>query len=282
MELPVLLAAGAAGLGAYSAWVEPRWVAVTCRELVLPHWPAGLDGLSILHLSDLHTRCDGPVERFLRRLPERLPEPDLVLLTGDLVEHEDAVGTCLQVLAGLPARYGRFAVYGNNDLYPENIAVALSDGLARIGISVLSGESRRVLCGELPVWVGGFAYYHVGEDEPFVYPVADTFAAATPGEPRILLSHAPDAILEAADQGVDLMLSGHTHGGQVCLPGGVAVHRRLDRTALRGYVKGFHQHGRTGLYVSRGLGLSPPLFRLFCRPEVAWLRLRSQPGQGST
>ncbi len=275
MELPVLLAAGAAGLGAYSAWLEPRWVELTRHELVLPDWPAALDGLTILHLSDLHTQRDGAVERYLRRLPERLPTPDLVLLTGDLVEHEDALGVCLEVLAAVPARYGRFAVYGNNDLYPESLARALSDGLVRNGIGVLTGACRRVLCGDQPLWVGGFAYYHVGEDEPFVYPVAETFAAATPGEPRILLSHAPDAIVEAADHAVALVLAGHTHGGQVCLPGGVAVHRRLDRTALRGYVKGFHQHGRTGLYVSRGLGLSPPRFRLFCRPEVAWLRLRS-------
>ncbi|MCC7493712.1 MAG: metallophosphoesterase [Fimbriimonadaceae bacterium] len=272
----MLVAAGlaaVAGLAGYGAWVEPRRIEVTRHLLRPPRWPVGLDGLSILHLSDLHTRGRGPVEAYLARLADALPVPDLVVATGDFAEGPDRIAPCCAALAAVPARYGRYAVLGNNDYAPQAHHLRLLDGLTAAGYRVLLDQHDSL---ELPggrLRIGGLHYYFVRfTARRFRYPVGELFGTAD-GAARLLLSHSPDALPEAAAAGVDLMLSGHTHGGQICLPGGRPVHSNLYRRVGRSYLQGEWHRESTLLYVSRGLGMSDPRLRLWCRPEVAWLTI---------
>lgn len=258
------------------SWLDPYRFDLTRLELRPRGWPAALDGFTILHLSDLHTRQTGPVEAFVKQLGRQVGQPDLLVVTGDFAESVAAVGPCLEALGEVTARYGRFAVLGNNDLAPRALREALATQLPAAGLRVLRDESVRIDTGHGAFWLGGILYYFVRRTiQTFVFPVARAFEGALPGEPRILLAHSPDAIVEAAEEGVCLMLSGHTHGGQICLPGGIPVHSNLYRFRFR-YLRGLHRRGATLLYVNRGLGLSPPQIRVWCRPEAAYLTLRSE------
>ncbi len=271
-----LVAGGLTGLGLYAALVEPRRPQLTHRELRVPRWPAALDGYTILHLSDLHTRGSGPLERFVQSLPDRLPLPDLVAVTGDFAEGQANLAACLAALRPLRARQGCYAVLGNNDFVPRSYRTALTDGLAAQGIRVLEDQCVRLGEGDAAFALGGLLYYFVWKTaRQFTYPVAEVFRDAPDGLPRVLLAHSPDPLPEAAAAGVSLLLAGHTHGGQMCLPGGHPPYCNLYRPELRPHLSGVTRRDETVLFVSRGLGLSAPLFRLFCRPEAALLTLRS-------
>ncbi len=270
---PVLAAGGA--LFGYAAGVEPRRFEVTWRELPLPRWPDSLDGFTILHLTDFHSRGPGPLEAFVAGLPALVGEPDLIALTGDFAETDAGLSACLASLAPLRARYGMFAALGNNDLRPRRRLATVMRGLAALDVRVLGGESVRIETDRGAFLLGGLLYYWVRRiAHRFVYPVGQVFAAAG-DEPRVLLCHTPDAVPEAAAAGVELMLAGHTHGGQVCLPGGRPLRNHLYRFEPGTYDRGLYRIDGMALYVNRGLGVSGWRLRTWCRPEAALLTLRA-------
>jgi predicted MPP superfamily phosphohydrolase len=271
---------GTAGI-AYGALVEPRLVQVTQVDIGIRGLPSTLDGYRVLHLTDIHFNwIQG--EGFLRRVVERSNalDADMVALTGDFITHNPRrMERCLDILSGLRAPDGLWAVRGNHDApLGEHRTRAMME---RRGIRLLENEHDHVeprrhrlhapRCGRAHrLVVGGVGDLWTGECSP-----GRALASADQTAPTLLLSHNPQAAtIVPTDVRVDLMLSGHTHGGQVrvfnrpvpLFAGGESV-----------YVSGLAQSRGMKVYVSRGVGTSALQFRWNCRPEIALLVLRPEP-----
>jgi predicted MPP superfamily phosphohydrolase len=236
-------------------------------EVTLPNLPAALDGFRIVQLSDMH--CQPHWQTAYDDLLDRLrrDEPDLIVFTGDLIDHIlrpwECLPTARKLVTELRARHGQLAILGNHDrlIDPANYnatPVRYIDGQrllvnhqgAQLEIIGVPGPDR----DDCPA--------DFGKD----------FSPKTTGIPRIILSHYPDHLRRLKVLKTDIYLSGHTHGGQACLPGRVPIQRH-DSLPMR-YFKGVHRLYDTWLFVSRGFGFSTFNFRAFCPSEVIEVVLR--------
>ncbi len=232
--------------------------------IVLRGLPRTLDGYTIVQLSDIHvgTFVQEPELRSAEALVRRA-RADLVVLTGDLVDHDPAYAPKLGVLArrlGPLARDGVVAIPGNHDYY-AGIDVVL-DTLRRAGAKVMVNAGRVI--GDR-----GGAFALLGVDDVWATregrpgPDLSRALAMVPGDlPRVLLCHNPSFFPEAAGR-VDLQLSGHTHGGQIAF--GI---NPADYVLPFGYVRGHYTRGASQLYVNRGFGTAGPPSRIGSPPEV--------------
>jgi predicted MPP superfamily phosphohydrolase len=232
------------------------------RTLRLPRLPAAWDGLTLLHLSDLH--LNGTPDRdFFRVVMDRCAEwqPDLVAVTGDIADSMHHMRWIVPVLGRLRWRVAAFAILGNHDYWYDPPFIRRR--LRRIGMQVLSNTWQQLEVRGEPLVV-------IGHEGPWLRPAPDL--SHCPRQPfRLCLSHTPDNIRWARRAGIDLMLSGHVHGGQIRVPlfGSLLVPSRYGRH----YDCGTFAEGPTVLQVSRGLSGDHPL-RYLCRPEVTLLTLR--------
>lgn len=235
------------------------------KTLRLPRLPAAWDGLSVLHVSDLHM-CGTPDRAFYQFLAERCRDwdPDIVAVTGDTVDSDIHHRWVLPVLGRLRWRVAAFAIFGNHESWFDPALVRRR--LRRCGFDVVGNGWRRVEIRGEPLVV-------VGNETPWFCPAPDLRDCPT-GPFRLCLSHTPDNLPWAKTHGVDLMLSGHCHGGQVRVPGlgSILVPSRYGRR----YDAGTFEEAGTVLHVCRGVGGQHPL-RINCRPEVAKLVLRPGP-----
>jgi len=271
-----LLAGGAIAAFSYLTGVavlvlahpRPRDVVVTRVEIALAELPGAFDGYSILHISDLHANRFFPVSSIAARLAAAGPlQPDLVVFTGDLTSAgRHRVAAAAELLGRISAADGAAAVLGNHDHWMGEEEVR----------SALSAQRVRVLVNEhIVLRRGGQSLYLAGVDDAS-YTRKDDPAKAMAGIPEgaavILLSHAPDVILRRESARADLILAGHTHGGQIALPrlGPLYVPSRLGRR----YAGGLHKLDDGWLFVNRGLGEVFPPLRVDCPPEVAVITLR--------
>ena len=232
-------------------------------ELAVADLPAQLEGLRILHLSDLHCRVSWQkaYDKLIETVAAR--PPDLILFTGDLVEDkfnpEQGLTLARRLISQLKARLGMFGIRGNHDVY--------------IGPSALSGTPMRLMEAQ-SVYFEGIEIIAV--PGPWRHSMSDAFAGTIPPKVseqlRIVLSHVPDHIRPLGSLSADLFLAGHTHGGQVCLPGGIPILRH--DSLPKKYCSGVHRYEESWLVVSRGFGFSSTPIRLFCPAEVVELRLR--------
>jgi predicted MPP superfamily phosphohydrolase len=252
--------------------------------------PASLQGTKLVQLSDLHYDGLRLSEDLLAQAIEasNQAQADLVLLTGDYVTDDPTpINPLVQRLKHLQSRVGVYAVLGNHDLTYRRSKAQITDALTNIGVRVLWNEIAYPLGPELPFV--GLPDFWSREFEP-----APVMNQLDPKTPRIVLSHNPDSAEQLRQWRVDLQLSGHTHGGQIVIPGfGPAavlikiLRQNLPRSVRRyiPYMKecvkvvehwewsqGLHQLGSNQLYVNRGLGTYPP-GRLFCPPEVTVITL---------
>jgi predicted MPP superfamily phosphohydrolase len=291
----LLLPVAAGGLAlSYAMLYEPYRPVARRRTLALPaSWPP----LTILHLSDLHVR--GGSRRLLRAqtaLLADLQQPDICVVTGDLCETPGDVEATLQLLANVQPRLGTFAVLGNHEhdahvpgrsggrteapwgrllnralgaVFREppkepGQAEAIARRLAQGGVNVLLNRGARIEVGGRTVWIAGADSAWAG--------CADMLSAMRgrqPGEPCLALVHEPEVAFDAAALDADLILAGHTHGGQVRLPlvGAPYTHRVDHRIRI---ASGIQPIGRSLLHISAGLGHTIPL-RFGCPPESNWL-----------
>lgn len=234
----------------------------TEKTLHLPRLPAAWDGLSILHLSDLHLRGT-PDRRFYQFVMDRCRawEPDLLTVTGDIVDSDDHHRWILPVLGKLRWTTAAFGILGNHDKLYDTRLVARR--MQKLGIRMLgNGWTETLVRGERLVVLG-----HEG---PWFKPEPDLANCPVDGF-RLCLSHTPDNIRWAQRQKVDLMLSGHNHGGQVRFP--ILGSLLVPSSYSRRYDCGTFSEPPTLLHVSRGLGAQHPL-RYNCRPEVTKIVLR--------
>jgi predicted MPP superfamily phosphohydrolase len=232
------------------------------KTLRLKRLPAAWDGLSILHLSDVHFGGT-PDKAYFRRVMDLCADwdPDLVAFTGDTVDSETHYRWIVPLFGRLKSRGGAFAILGNHDSYFD--AAVLRRRLGRAGLRVLGNGWGQVEVRGLPLVV-------IGHEGPWFGSPPDLLSCPA-GPFRLCLSHTPDNIGWARRHGIDLMLAGHVHGGQIRLPliGSVVIPSRYGRR----YDCGTFDESPTVLHVSRGLGGDQPL-RFHCRPEVSKLILR--------
>ncbi len=253
-----------------------RRLAVTALRVDVPGLPEEFAGTRIVHLSDLHIGRYLGLEE-LRRHVERVNglDPDLVCITGDLVDRAETCGTAFPVLAGLRARHGVFVILGNHDVAAgaEAVTAALR---AHTPFQVLRNARADVRINGASLALLGLD--DLGRDwargvlrHPALPPLAET---VEDGVPTIVLSHRPDCFDQAVELGASLMLSGHTHGGQLGLP---ALRRGRVRNLaefITRYDRGVFYRGDATLVVSNGLGFTGQPVRLFTAREIGCIELR--------
>jgi uncharacterized protein len=260
-------AVAVAGLG----WMlfESQWVELREREVPIDGLPPALDGLAVLHLSDFHLGTPSLNARSLRKAVAWAAqrEPDLVAITGDLVSRRRGERTLRNALAALHARHGTYAILGNHDVAETRDPFASPADLS----DLRADEARLLEHAAALVPIDGCSVQVVGADprrfDDPLGPLVDRTA-----DLRILLLHYPDAVLGLRPGDFHLVLAGHLHGGQICIP---APRGKIRLEHLRApYWEGLFELPGGMLHVSRGLGTSFVPFRLLARPEATMLILR--------
>lgn len=296
----VLLLALAGTGAAFTGWHATRVAPFqpVLRRLYLPvpdSWPR----LQVLHLSDLHVRAgaDRLYDAQTRFLQSVQRQPDLVCVTGDLCEQLGDVPRLVSLLQLVRPRLGMFVVLGNHEhaaRAPDSVirqhqglwgrlasaathllgscqrssgaeeGHAISEALSRAGVPVLMNTGVRVTVDGQSLWIGGTDSVWAGCASP-----DEAFLGRRGGEPCLALVHEPEGAIPLIERGANLVLAGHTHGGQVALPviGAPCTWRTDARIRV---AAGVQQFAQGWLHVSAGLGHTTPL-RFRCPPEATWL-----------
>lgn len=252
---------------------EMRWI-----EVVHYRIPMGEDfpddPVILIHLTDMHiapwskpSDLSGVIDWANGK------NPDYVVLTGDYVTHfKEFIPGCCKVLSRLNPKRKTLAVLGNHDYWVNSQYV--SNGLTEAGIELLKNRGFREDTNKGPVFIG--------VEDPFTgHDNLDKAMKGLPGEGvRVLLAHTPDIIEKAKKKKIDLVLTGHTHGGQVCIPffGAFYVPSEFGTR----YASGWFKEGNTRMFVNRGIGEVYPPVRFLCRREAAVLELVKGTGEVET
>jgi uncharacterized protein len=269
-----LIRAALSAAGLYArAQRNAEAIAVRHNRVRSPRLPRAFDGFTILHLSDLHADLS---EGAMRRLASLLPglHYDLCVMTGDFRGLAyGPIARALEHMRRLCAalRGPTYGVLGNHD------SLEMLPALEAMGIRMLMNEADEI-------WRGADAFHLAGVDDPHffrLHNIEKAGATIPPDTFTVLLSHSPELYRPAAHAGFDLMLSGHTHGGQICLPGGIplTLSARLPRRLGAG---AWHWRGMDG-YTSAGVGTCVLPVRLNCPPEITLHHLEwadASPGRG--
>lgn len=253
-----------AGLGAYGSAYGRHQITLITQDVPVRGLPRALDGLRIGMITDVHHSATVPPDDVVRAVTTlQAAAPDLVVLGGDYVSFQNHayVGPVAELLAPLAhAPQGSFAVLGNHDDDREMPAALTANGF-----TVLKDQRTALTIRGERVDLAGIRFWTrtVGE-------ISKVLRGA--GGTTLLLAHDPRRLLEAASLDVQLVLSGHTHGGQVIVPGvGAVAGRKFPVLA------GFAERENTSLFVSRGVGTVYVPIRINCPPDVAVLTLRPAP-----
>ncbi len=249
---------GIAGMGDLGS----REIVIERHELKLPKWDA--EGMKIAVLADLHLRDSAAAERARRAHEMAVAEkPDLIVNVGDFVSvfeapHRKFLAHCLEPLH--EAKCPCVGILGNHD-FASNYPRLVAEG-------IMAASPMRILMNELidvqGVSISGLTDCLIG------IPDWNVPRSRLTSRSFLSLVHEPDYV-ESNPQSVSLQISGHSHGGQICLPGGIPLHTPYGS---RKFVAGFYPDAEVPLYVSRGIGTSGPKWRIFCPPELTLLTLR--------
>jgi predicted MPP superfamily phosphohydrolase len=262
-----LLAAPFAVVG-YGMLIERLDFHVREVEIPVPNLPDGLDGLRLLHLSDIHLSAFLS-EKDLARVIDSANElrPHLALVTGDLITAAgDPLDTCLRQIARLRADAGILGCMGNHEDYAMVEDLAEREA-ARLGIPFLRGRAQPLRFGGAVLNVAGVDYQRSGREY-----LRGAERLVLPDAYNLLLSHNPDVFPVAVEKGYDLTLAGHTHGGQVNVE---ILHQPINAARFfTPFVYGLYRQGAAAEYVTRGIGTIGVPVRFGAPPEIALLRLR--------
>ncbi|MBQ7567680.1 metallophosphoesterase [bacterium] len=254
---------------AWSVFIEPLWIELTVHEVSIPNLPPELEGLRVAFISDTHCGAWARRYHYDRAWHLLVPtEPDILLIGGDIVvNHARPNWSCdLRGLRDWNPPLGKFAVLGGHDRIfgPQRVQASLQ----ALGITLLDNQSISFTRQGCTWWLTGLAD---NSDLPIETDATKALAGVPDGDTAIALVHSPDFVLAPEAARFSLVLSGHTHAGQVRLPwlGAILCVTELPRQ---------HDHGLSlykgiRLFVSRGLGCTVRL-RLCCRPEVSLITLR--------
>ena len=255
-------------------WAAHNAMSHRHRKLVFEYesLPPAFHGFRIMHLTDLHINGHPGLADHLHNQIKDVPV-DLCLLTGDYLfrvgrGEDEAHSYMKHVIAGVDARGGCIGILGNHDIASN------ATYLESLGVRMLINEAVKVNIGDESIWIAGV-------DDPHDYRTDDLPAADIdiPVEAfKILMAHSPEIYKEAADLGYNLYLCGHTHAGQVQIPGigPIITKTRAPRRVTYGSWKQREMYG----YTSSGIGASGQFFRVFCPPEIGLIELRCKTSKG--
>jgi uncharacterized protein len=268
-----LSAASLGGLALYAGEISRHELSLEQRTIQLPRLPDAFRGMRIVQISDFHF-TEYTERFFLREVVRQVNRlrPDMVVLTGDFVSfgpwgHNYArrhAPECAAILSALECPL-RYAILGNHDVIVGSSYVV--GPLEEHGIPVLVNRSVALERGDQRIWLAGLDSVCERKFDPVR---AIPPWVANSAEPIIALVHEPDVLPEISRRNVDLMLSGHTHGGQVRIP---FVPPVMLPPFGKLYIEGLFHHGATQLYVNRGIGAVGVPFRFRCPPEITVLQL---------
>ncbi|MCG6533490.1 MAG: metallophosphoesterase [Syntrophales bacterium LBB04] len=236
-----------------------------------------LSGLKVAHLTDLHIKRTTDREKKILEILDQ-EKPDLIFLTGDYITFNGSYAPALSFFRQLQAPFGVYAVMGNTEYYNENGSCVLCH---KEGSRQLRKKPNPIFLRNsgVEVKINGKLLSILGTDDPVTKrsDLKKSFTHGLSNKASIVLAHSPEIFSEAVKQGVDLVLSGHTHGGQLGIIKYLKKLFPLD--AALEFLDGFFQEGRTLLYVNRGTGTSLLPFRFGVKPEVAIFQFKSPSGQ---
>lgn len=257
----------------YSFYIEPNRVEISKITIRIKGLSDALNGFSIIHLSDLHLTNIGKKENKLLEVVNGL-NADILVITGDFVNRRDAIDDCIQLINKFKTKYGKWGAWGNYDHAILNSADRKR--LAESDIVILNNENQSIAVTPVPAHrcrVNQQNIWIIGVDDPFTG--RDDLLQAISGVPeedfKILLAHSPAIVEEASKYGINLVLAGHTHGGQVYIP--LLSHLVVCLLGGKEYISGKYKVGQTYLYVTRGIGTSILPLRAFCPPEITLIKL---------
>lgn len=256
------------GLTLYGLVEARRTARVKEVPISLPALSSGLNGFRIVQISDIHV---GPTvrEAYLRSIVDRVNglHPDMIVLTGDLVDGTvDDLRDDVAPVADLNAPYGKFFITGNHEYYSG--VLSWIDEIERLGFTALINEHTIVSVGNSRIIVAGVTDYHAGGLLPPHRSSPKTALDGAPEDiPRIMLAHQPLSAFKAADEGVDLLICGHTHGGQY-FPWNMIVN------SVQPFVRGLHRYRDMIIYVSVGTGYWGPPLRIGEPSEITVFTLQ--------
>jgi uncharacterized protein len=270
-----LAGVAAVGLPLYAGEISRHELSVVRLTITLPRLPESFHGLTIAQVSDFHYAeyTEGFFIKRVIREVNRL-KPDVVVFTGDYItngfwplpDNENFAYQCAEMISAVESQV-RYAVLGNHDCAIAPHTHVVTDALESHGIPVLHNRA-------MPLERDGGRLWFAGTGDAICHEAridqAIPSASRTDNEPVILLAHEPDLLPQVVPYGVDLMLSGHTHGGQVRIPFLPAMF--LPDLGQK-YIEGLYQLGSTQLYVNRGVGTVNLPFRLNCPPEITLITL---------
>jgi predicted MPP superfamily phosphohydrolase len=264
-ETPLRDLAGNFSKWARYALAEANSLSLERVDITLKRLPKKLDGFRIVHLSDIHHSPFTSLEHIKRtvKIANRL-KPDMFILTGDYVSHEtEYIAPVAEVLGNLKSEFGTFACLGNHDHWTDGELV--THLLRGEGIKVLINEGFRFEARGAAFWLGAVDDHMAGTVD---LPAA--MRGAFPDEMKLLLAHNPIILRQAARAEIDLVLSGHTHGGQVKMKAREPEKRLLPRRKLS---SGLHSRKETQIYITRGIGTVVLPVRYQCPPEISLIEL---------
>jgi predicted MPP superfamily phosphohydrolase len=272
-------ATGIAALG-LDGFAQSKHVQLRRVEIPLARLPEAFDGFTIAQLSDFHYDPEfsvSPIRKAVAMVNGL--KPDLIALTGDFVTvamfHLHARNSirsartafpCAELLQPLQAASGKFAVLGNHDVASHSAIV--SGALHAHGIPVLANRAVPVERGSSRIWIAGVEDALEGRPD-----LGAALRGIPSSETVIVLAHEPDFADEAALNPVDLQLSGHSHGGQIWIPG---IGAPWLPALARKYPRGLNQVGRLTVYTNIGIGTIRAPIRVNCTPEVTLITLRTR------
>jgi hypothetical protein len=246
------------------AYIEPNWIKVEMVNLKIPRLGKLAKGLKIVQFSDLHTMDFGAREKRLVKIINAL-QPDIILFTGgftgeDFKNIRAAINSAACVFDQLKPKIGIWAVTDDSDdfLFKNNL---FKQKISEAGVNLLFNQSKKIFVRpDAYFWLVGVEDAFYGKNG-----INEALANVPSAEPKLLITHSPNLIDSAADAGVDLMLVGKTHGGQI----GISALRKLVGYITQfNYISGLYKVKETYMYVNRGIGVKTSRYRFFCRPEV--------------
>ncbi len=264
-----IMAAPAAAIG-YGTFIERNQIHLREIDLPIPNLPADLDGLRILQISDIHLSPFLSESTLARAISAAIEtKPDLAVVTGDLISNRsDPVDACIRQLARLKAPAGVFGCMGNHEHYAEAESY-VEHAAARAGIEFLRSAHRPLRFGQATLNLAGVDHQSKRSGRKYL---VGAERMVDPNAFNLLLSHNPDVLPVAAQQGYDLLLSGHTHGGQINIE--IFDESMNPARFVTPFIHGFYRRGRAAVFVTRGIGTIGLPTRIGAPPEIPLLRLR--------